>query len=878
MLKKLVLCVACLYASNAYAETGYEAWLRYARHDAATCRSYQEVLPPVVVGVGDSGVIASAREELIRGVRGMIGVTLRVDAEIPSEASIVLGTIGDLRRAAPAVPLGDPISPEGYRLLTVTDRGVRRLIVAGADERGVLYGTFALLRRISLRDAVAAMNETRAPKAKIRWLNNWDVLGREPAGSVTAGPGPQNFVTPGPGPGTPVTPAPGPAAPAPRFPGSVFFENGRVREDLGAANDYARLLASVGINGVAISNVNADLRLLQPEYMPQLQRLAAVLRRWGIRVVLPVAFGSPKLTGALDTFDPLDARVEAWWAAKTGELYRGIPDLAGFVMKADSENQTGPSAYGRTIADAARPLARALKPHGGLLLYRAFVYSHTLDWNDPKADRARAAYDNFHPLDGQFDDNVVIQAKNGPIDFQVREPASPLFSGLEKTNQAIELQIFQEYMGQGRHLVSLVPWWKDTLDFDMRVGGRPSPVKAIVAGKVFNRPTGGFVGVTMTSMNGTWEASLFSQANLYGFGRLAWDADLSSEGILDEWTRQTFGNDPRLAKTITGMQLRSWRVYENYTGPLGLQTLTECCRWYGTEQGGGNHYGPAVEASERIGWGQWHRADAKGVGMDRTVATGTGFIGQFPPEAARIYESLETCPDDLLVFMHHVPYTHKLHSGKTVIQHLYDAHYEGAEAAEQYLRDWESLKGDIDEGRYRMVLDMLEYQAGAAELWRDAVAGWFHKTSGIPDALGRVGHYPGRVEAESMKLDGYTPRKVTWWETASGGTAVECGRAQCSAGFRYDGAPGSFTLRVRYFDYPAGISRFRLVVAGQLVDEWTAAGTFPMRVIEPDGSSSTRRVVPGIQLRPGDEIRVEAVTDAPETAALDYVEIVPDRN
>jgi len=790
----------------------------------------------------------------------------------------VLGTIGDLRRAAPAVPLGDPISPEGYRLLTVTDRGVRRLIVAGADERGVLYGTFALLRKISLRDAVAAMNETRAPKAKIRWLNNWDVLGREPAGSVTAGPGPQNFVTPGPGPGTPVTPAPGPAAPAPRFPGSVFFENGRVREDLGAANDYARLLASVGINGVAISNVNADLRLLQPEYMPQLQRLAAVLRRWGIRVVLPVAFGSPKLTGALDTFDPLDARVEAWWAAKTGELYRGIPDLAGFVMKADSENQTGPSAYGRTIADAARPLARALKPHGGLLLYRAFVYSHTLDWNDPKADRARAAYDNFHPLDGQFDDNVVIQAKNGPIDFQVREPASPLFSGLEKTSQAIELQIFQEYMGQGRHLVSLVPWWKDTLDFDMRVGGRPSPVKAIVAGKVFNRPTGGFVGVTMTSMNGTWEASLFSQANLYGFGRLAWDADLSSEGILDEWTRQTFGNDPRLAKTITGMQLRSWRVYENYTGPLGLQTLTECCRWYGTEQGGGNHYGPAVEASERIGWGQWHRADAKGVGMDRTVATGTGFIGQFPPEAARIYESLETCPDDLLVFMHHVPYTHKLHSGKTVIQHLYDAHYEGAEAAEQYLRDWESLKGDIDEGRYRMVLDMLEYQAGAAELWRDAVAGWFHKTSGIPDTLGRVGHHPGRVEAESMKLDGYTPRKVTWWETASGGTAVECGRAQCSAGFRYDGAPGSFTLRVRYFDYPAGISRFRLVVAGQLVDEWTAAGTFPMRVIEPDGSSSTRRVVPGIQLRPGDEIRVEAVTDAPETAALDYVEIVPDRN
>jgi alpha-glucuronidase len=258
-------------------------------------------------------------------------------------------------------------------------------------------------------------------------------------------------------------------------PGSVLFENGRVREDLTRLNDYARLLASVGINGVAISNVNADLRLLTPEYAPQPQRLAAVFRRWGIRIVLPVAFASPQQVGGLDTFDPLDSRVAAWWASKTDELYRAVPDLAGFVMKADSEGQTGPSAYHRTIADAARPLARALKPHGGLLLYRAFVYSHTLDWNDPKADRARAAYDNFHPLDGQFDDNVVVQTKNGPIDFQVREPASPLFSGLQKTSQAIELQVFQEYMGQGRMLVSLVPWWKDTLDFDMRVGGRYSP-------------------------------------------------------------------------------------------------------------------------------------------------------------------------------------------------------------------------------------------------------------------------------------------------------------------------------------------------------------------------------------------------------------------
>jgi alpha-glucuronidase len=812
-------------------------------------------MPSAVTTFGDAEMVASAKQELIRGLRGMLGTTLRVEGRLPAESAIVLGTVAEIRKAAPRLAPEGPIAPEGYRLLTMTDGGVRRLVVAGADERGVLYGTFALLRKVALGASVAELNEVRAPAAPIRWLNNWDVLGRDTSGTVTAGPGPQ-----------------GPAVP--RGPGSVLFENGRVREDLGPLNDYARLLASVGINGMAISNVNADIRLLTPEYYPQIQRLAAVLRRWGIRVVVPVAFGSPKQLGGLDTFDPLDPRVAAWWASKADELYRAVPDMAGFVIKADAENQAGPSAYHRTIAEAARPLARALKPHGGLLLYRAFVYSHLLDWNDLKADRARAAYDNFHPLDGQFDDNVVIQTKNGPIDFQVREPAAPLFGGLAKTSQAIELQIFPEYMGQGRQLVSLVPWWKDTLDFDMRVGGRPSPVKAIVSGKVFNWPTGGFVGVMTTSLNGKWEVSLFAQANLYGFGRLAWDADLSSLEILDEWTRQTFGNDPRVVRTIDDMQLRSWRVYENYTGPLGLQTLTECCRWYGNEQGGGNHYGPAVEASERIGWGQWHRADDKGVGMDRTVATGTGFIGQFPLEAAKMFESLETCPDDLLVFMHHVPYTHKLHSGKTVIQHIYDSHYEGAEAAEQYLRDWTSLEGLVDEERYREIKAMLEYQAGAAQLWRDAVAGWFRKTSGIPDALGRVGSHAGRIEAESMTLDGYTPRKVTWWETASGGTAVECAREQCAASVRYDGTPGAHTIRVRYFDYPQGVSTFRLVVAGQVVDEWTAPGTFPMRVFEPDGSSSNRRVIPGVQLRPGDEIRIEGMPDKPETAALDYIEIL----
>ncbi len=851
-----------LIAGSLQAETGYEAWLRYAALEAPAARQYHEVVPATLTTVGDSVMIESAKSELLRGIGGMLGRTLRVEPQLPAEGAILLGTLADIRRAAPRVPLDGTLPPEGFRLRSVSVDGHRLLIIAGGDDRGVLYGAFALLRKIATGQSIADLDEQQAPSAPIRWLNLWDGLGSPPPAII-------------PSTSTSTAPPP-PVSTRPRRPGSVLFENGNVREDLSRANDYARMLASVGINGCAIANVNADQRLFSPEFAPQLARLAATFRAWGVRVVLPVNFGSPKSLGGLDTFDPLDERVAAWWKSKVNELYAAVPDMAGFVMKADSEGQTGPSAYGRTIADAANVIARALAPHDGLLLYRAFVYDNNLDWNDLKADRARAAYDYFHPLDGKFDSNVVVQIKNGPIDFQVREPASPLFSGLEKTSQTVEVQIFQEYMGQGRHLVWLVPWWKDNLDFDMHVGHAGTPVKDIVTGKVFGRPLGGFVGVTTTSMNDTWELSLFSQANLYGFGRLAWNPDLSSNEIIDEWTRQTYGSDPEVVRTISDMSLRSWPVYEKYTGPLGLQTLTECCAWRGEHHVPGNHFGPSVEASERNGWGQWHRAGAKGVGMDRTVATGTGYIGQYRPEVAKIYESLDTSPDDLLLFMHHVPYTYKLHNGKTVIQYIYDSHYEGAQAVEGYVRDWKSLESRIDEQRYQEVLNMLEFQAGAAEVWRDGIAGWFHKTSGIPDENGRVGHHPNRVEAESMTLSGYAPRKVSQFEAASGETAVECAGDDCMATYRFDGPAGWYTLNIRYFDYPRGTSRFRLWVGEQLVDEWIADDTLAARNPEPESASSTRRLISGVALRPGDEIRIEGLPDGGETAALDYMEIRPE--
>lgn len=796
-------------APGLHAESGADAWLRYAP-------SYSQPVPAVVATVEDSAVIGSARTELLRGVRGMAGKTLRIEVGVPAESGIVLGTLDKLPREW---NLRATLAPDSYWLKTIAIGNIRYIVVTGPNDRGVLYGAFALLRKLGIGESIAELDEKQSPAVPVRWVNQWDNLN----GTIERGYGGH----------------------------SIFWEDGHARADLSRVGDYGRLLASLGINGCSIDNVNADLRMLTPEMIAQTAKIADALRPWGVQTVISVDFGSPKSMGGLDTFDPLDPKVAAWWKAKVDEIYRAIPDLGGFVMKADSEGRVGPSTYGRTHADAANVVARALKPHGGRIFYRGFVYDHHMDWNNPKNDRARAAYDNFKPLDGRFDDNVVIQVKNGPIDFQVLEPASPLFGALDKTHEAVELQITQEYMGQARHTVFLVPLWKETLDFDMRVHDAATPVRKLVTG---------FVGVANVGLDDNWLGNHLSQANLYGFGRLAWNPDLSARQIASEWTRLTFGDIP----AIVSMQLSSWRTYENYTGPLGLQTLTDIT---------GNHYGVSVEASERNGWGQWHRADAQGVGMDRTVATGTGYIGQYSPAVARMYESLASCPDDLLLFMHHVPYTYKLHSGKTVIQSIYDSHYEGADAVEGYVREWKSLKGRIDDRRYDEVLAQLEYQAGQAQVWRDAVSNWFLRASGIPDAKGRVGHYPGRYEAESMTLQGYVPIGVTPWEAASGGKAITCPVAECAATLRYSGPPGWYTLRVEYFDQNDGVSKFRVKVGTQTIDAWQADDRLPTRKL--DGTSSTRRTIPGIALRSGDEIRIEGVADGGERAAVDYIEILP---
>ncbi len=838
--------ISVALSSTARSQTAEQAWLKYLP------------LPGVVndidyhlIRLGDGRMELRAFAELA-GFRESSGITAAKQFK-KSNTYIAIGTSAEFHTSFPEVDVRTDLEEYGYWFKALSLRGKKTIVLVGNDERGMLYGSFELIRRISRGDNVDNLEFRSQPAMPIRWVDEWD----NADGSIERG-----------------------------YAGrSIFFEGGKVREDLRPVAEYARLLASIGINGCNVNNVNNAAAFLGPEMLKGLARAADAMRPWGVRLALSVDIASPQKIGGLATYDPLDPAVKAWWAAKVDEIYKLIPDFAGFTVKADSEGQPGPASYGRTPADAANLLANALAPHDGVVLYRAFVYNHHLDWKDPKADRARAAYDIFHPLDGKFAANVIVQTKEGPIDFQAREPVSPLFAGLEQTSQAMEVQITQEYTGQQRHLVYLAPMWKQVLDFDMRAGGRSTPVREIIAGRSFDRPLGGMVGVAGVGRE-AWLGAPLAMANLYAFGRLAWDPNLTPEEIAEEWIRQAVSADEDVVKKVKKILMQSWPAYEHYTGPLGMQTLTDIT---------GSHYGPNIESSENNGWGQWHRADHEGVGMDRSVATGTGFAGQYPPEVAKVYEKAATTPDNLLLFFHHVPYTHKLKQlgAKTVIQYIYDSHYQGAEEAAELGQEWAALKGKVDPKLYEDVRARLEYQAGHAIVWCDAIVQYFLKLSGIPDEHGRGGHYPGRLEAEDARLTGYKVIDVSPWEDASRGKAVSClgmgsgpaeaqdeehppppaGAHTCSAEWTYGGQPGRFDIAVQYFDLESGAAKFSLVVNGTSVAAWTGNAMLPSR--RPNGDNSTRSTARSVELKPGDVIRIEGTPEGSDPAALDYVEVLP---
>ncbi|KAJ4301370.1 hypothetical protein N0V90_003462 [Kalmusia sp. IMI 367209] len=816
------LCVLiALLLGLATAEDGSAAWLRYAPLPHAS--NYRS-LPSSIIALNTtrSSPVYAAQQELERGILGIFGKQLSNGTSKGVNGSIIVGTANAYQKIYGKFDEAEDIEEDGY-FLNIEERQV---LILGQNERGALYGAFDYLSRLA-QGKLNAVSYVSNPHAPIRWANEWDNLD----GSIERG-----YAGP-----------------------SIFFQDGFVTTNVTRAAEYARLLASIRINGIIINNVNANATLLSARNIDGLGRLADAMRPYGVQLGISLNFASPN--SSLGTFDPLDPRVDAWWVNVTNQIYARVPDMAGYLVKANSEGQPGPLTYNRTLADGANMFARAAKPHGGIVMFRAFVYDNHINETNWKADRANAAVDFFKDLDGKFDENVVVQIKYGPIDFQVREPVSPLFSTLRKTNTAIELQITQEYLGQQTHLVYLGPLWKEILDFDLKADERPSKVRDIISGERFKRSLGGSAGVVNVGTNSTWLGSHLAMSNLYAYGSLAWDPSLEPEEVLQDWIRLTFGLDRKVIDTLTDMSMKSWPAYENYTGNLGIQTLTDILY---------THFGPNPASQDNNGWGQWTRADNFSIGMDRTVKNGTGNAGQYPPAVADIYEDINKTPDDLLLWFHHVNYTHRLKSGKSVIQHFYDSHYEGAATAQTLVQQWQSLEGRIDDERYEHVLFRQIFQAGHALVWRDSINQFYYNLSEIPDEAKRVGKHPYRIEAEKMSLSGYRSYTVNPFHAASGYTAIvttsnsTVGSATANITF----ASGTYDVAVNYYDLIGGKAQYELHVNNRTIGSWTGdledkLGHAPSIYV--DGHSATRITFKNITIAKGDTLKI-IITDTSSIA------------
>ncbi|UZN02675.1 alpha-glucuronidase [Cellulomonas sp. S1-8] len=633
---------------------------------------------------------------------GPVGATVVDEVRRATTAHGGSLTVADVASTADGHDLVLRVAPDGPEAGSTRLRTGGVTVVVAGDATGLLHGLHDVVRTGESAFGADHPPVVSRPGSPVRMLDHWDNIDVHPVmGQVERG----------------------------YAGGSIFYADGRVRDDLSRVAAYARLLGSIGVNAVAINNVNvhrAEARLLT-DGLPDVARVADVFRPHGVRTYLSVSFASPVTLGGLSTSDPADPQVQAWWAAAADRVYATIPDFGGFVVKADSEGQPGPFAYGRDHADGANLLARALRPHGGTVFWRAFVYNHEQDWRDRRTDRARAAYDHFAPLDGRFDDNVVLQVKYGPVDFQTREPISPVLAAMPRTRLAVELQVTQEYTGHQKHVCYLGPLWSQVLTFPL-ADDATRAVASIVAG-LPSGPAGGITAVSNVGDDEFWTGHPLAQANLYAYGRLAWSPEADPVDLLDEWIGLTFPDaDPRVRSTLHTLMDESWLTYEAYTAPLGVGFMVDPLR---------GHYGPNVDGYEYSKWGTYHFADRDGIGVDRTVATGTGFAGQYPSPWRETYEDLATCPDELLLFFHHVPYGHVLHSGKTVIQHIYDTRADAVDVVTSWVEEWAALHGLVDERLHARVAERLTEQVRSATEWRDQLRSYFSRKSGVPDATGR---------------------------------------------------------------------------------------------------------------------------------------------
>jgi alpha-glucuronidase len=651
-------------------------------------KSYRGLVRQIRVE-GASATCRIIREELRSALSAMLESTIPLTDSDLADGTVIVGTpessalVRDLKWNDDLRAVG----AEGFIIRSTRVGGKQATVIAANSDIGALYGSFHFLRLIQTARAIDRLHVTERPALQLRLMNHWD----NPNGSIERG-----------------------------YAGRSLWQWSELPDKLSPRYaDYARACASIGINGAVINNVNADFRILSPENLRKVAALAAVWRPYGVRMYLSANFAAPVRLGGLSTADPLDQGVIDWWKAKADEIYQLIPDFGGFLVKANSEGQPGPKTYGRTHAEGANVLADALAPHKGNVMWRAFVYDEEVD-----PDRAKRAYLEFTRLDGQFRPNVAVQVKNGAIDFQPREPFHPLFGGMKQTPVIAEIQATQEYLGQAKHLVYLGTMWKEFLNADTQAKGSGSTVAKVLTGQVQPSHITGMVSVVNPGLDTNWCGHHFSQSNWYASGRLAWNPQLSAEGIAEEWTRMTFTNDDKTVAVIRDMMMSSHETFVDCTMPLGLHHLI-----------GGDHYAPMPwnNRAPRADWTAtyYHQASAEGIGYDRTKR-GNRAVEQYFPPVCDTFDDLKRCPEKYLLWFHRCTWDHPMKSGKILWDELCAKYQQGAGQAAALQKTWQALAGKVDARRHKEVADRLSVQVADSVKWRDQVLEYFGSFSKRP--------------------------------------------------------------------------------------------------------------------------------------------------
>ncbi len=677
LLLVISFCIAAI--GQLAAEDGSRLWLRFQPQEKST-------LPPFTRLRGDASSVAL--KEFQHAWQEMSGSSLPENGSDRTH-TLLIGTLKnrEVRKLIKSKEVQEP-GIEGYIIRTVEQGNRRTTVVASAGEAGLLYGVYHLVRHIQTGHFSNKVEITEQPRYDLRILNHWDNLN----GTVERG-----------------------------YAGYSIWQWDKLPGEISPLyREYARANASIGINATVLNNVNATPDILTKEYLEKVKLIADELRPYHIKVYLSINFSSPAELGGLENSDPLNPMVARWWKKKADEIYQIIPDFGGFLVKANSEGLPGPQDYGRTHAEGANMLADALKPHDGIVMWRAFVYNPT------EEDRAKQAFNEFMPLDGQFRDNVIIQVKNGPVDFQPREPFSPLFGAMQQTALMPELQITQEYLGFSNHLVYLATQWKEFLESDTHCMGDESTVAKCTDGTLLSHPHTAIAGVANIGLDDNWSGHHFAQANWYAFGRLAWDHTLTAEEIAEEWLKMTFTDERAFLEPVQEMMLSSWESAVNYMMPLGLHHIFA---WE-------HHYGPEPWCDipgARPDWlpPYYHNAGEEGIGFDRTTS-GSNAVSQYCSPLSETYNNLETCPEELLLWFHHVPWDHRMKNGRTLWDELSYRYDGGVQQVRDFQKLWDRMEPYVDSERFRHVQSRLRIQSRDAVWWKDACLLYFQTFSGMP--------------------------------------------------------------------------------------------------------------------------------------------------